>query len=188
MTEHAHPPRADAGERPTTAVVSRDASLAAPPAPVRPPGLEPLGSVWAGGVRNPLTLVVLALIRAYQRSLSLAFGPVCRFYPSCSRYGFEAIRVHGVVVGSWLTLRRLGRCNPWNAGGVDLVPARGAREGATMGHDPASPAVGTGPTGSAPTEPAHADTDTASAEAGTVSDGAARATVLPDPALRGARP
>lgn len=149
--------------------VDSGAEAEVPPAPVRPPGLEPLGSVWASGVRNPLQLVVLGSIRAYQRSISLALGPVCRFYPSCSRYGFEAIRVHGVLTGSWLTVRRLGRCHPWNAGGVDLVPPRAPREGATMDLDAAQKG-------------------TTSSLAGDGTDIDVTDTAFPDHAPRGARP
>lgn len=92
-----------------------------------PPGREPMRSVLAGGVRNPVTLVVLAAIRGYQWTVSPLLGPVCRFYPSCSHYGFEAIRVHGAARGTWYTARRLLRCHPWNPGGVDPVPERQVR-------------------------------------------------------------
>lgn len=91
------------------------------------PGDQPLREVWRSGVRSPLTLGLLAAIRGYQRSVSLALGPVCRFYPSCSHYGFEALRLHGAVRGSYYTARRLLRCHPWNAGGVDHVPPPRAR-------------------------------------------------------------
>jgi hypothetical protein len=92
--------------------------------PALPAGREPLLSVWRGGVRNPVTLVLLAAIRLYQLTVSPMLGPVCRFYPSCSHYGFEALRVHGTVRGTWYTARRLVRCHPWNPGGIDPVPAR----------------------------------------------------------------
>jgi putative membrane protein insertion efficiency factor len=71
--------------------------------------------------------VLMALIRVYQLTISPLLGPVCRFYPSCSRYGFEAIARHGALYGSYLTARRLLRCHPWNPGGVDLVPEKGDR-------------------------------------------------------------
>ncbi|MEY9966081.1 putative membrane protein insertion efficiency factor [Streptacidiphilus sp. MAP12-16] len=68
--------------------------------------------------------LLLGLIRVYQWTISPLLGPVCRYHPSCSRYGFEAIRVHGAAKGSVLTAWRILRCNPWSAGGVDYVPAR----------------------------------------------------------------
>jgi uncharacterized protein len=71
--------------------------------------------------------LLLGLIRVYQWTISPLIGPVCRFYPSCSRYGYEAIARHGAIYGSYLTARRLLRCHPWNPGGVDLVPEKGDR-------------------------------------------------------------
>src|ERR1700709_340664 len=74
--------------------------------------------------------VVRFLIRAYQwiisPILSWATGPGggCRFEPTCSRYFLEAVETHGVLRGSWLGLRRLGRCQPWRGQGHDPVPAR----------------------------------------------------------------
>lgn len=65
-----------------------------------------------------------ALIRAYQLFISPLLGPRCRFYPTCSHYALEAIEVHGALKGSWLALRRVLRCHPWNAGGLDPVPPR----------------------------------------------------------------
>jgi hypothetical protein len=61
-------------------------------------------------------------LRAYRYLISPMLGPHCRFHPSCSHYAEEAITRHGVVPGSWLSLRRLLRCHPWNAGGFDPVP------------------------------------------------------------------
>lgn len=61
-------------------------------------------------------------IRAYQLVVSPLLGPRCRFYPSCSSYAVEALRVHGALRGSYLAVRRLGRCHPWNPGGPDPVP------------------------------------------------------------------
>ena len=63
------------------------------------------------------------LIRIYQWTVSPLLGPCCRFYPSCSQYALEAIQRFGVLKGGWLTLARLARCHPWNAGGFDPVPA-----------------------------------------------------------------
>jgi uncharacterized protein len=61
-----------------------------------------------------------ALIRIYQWTLSPFLGQTCRFYPSCSNYAIEALRRYGFMQGSWLTLKRLGRCHPWHPGGIDL--------------------------------------------------------------------
>lgn len=71
-----------------------------------------------------MRFVVVGLIRAYQLVLSPLLPPACRFYPSCSHYAIAAVADHGVVAGLWLALYRLARCNPWNPGGVDLVPGR----------------------------------------------------------------
>jgi uncharacterized protein len=74
-------------------------------------------------VRLPARLVV-GLLRVWQYLVSPVYGPTCRFYPSCSAYALEAVDRHGLVRGGWLALRRLGRCHPWNPGGVDPVPTR----------------------------------------------------------------
>jgi putative membrane protein insertion efficiency factor len=66
---------------------------------------------------------LILLLMAYRKVISPLYGQVCRFFPSCSAYALEAITVHGAVKGSWLAARRLARCHPWNAGGVDHVPA-----------------------------------------------------------------
>ncbi len=68
--------------------------------------------------------LLMGLIRVYQWTISPLLGPVCRYHPSCSRYGFEAIRVHGAAKGTVLTAWRILRCNPWSPGGFDYVPAR----------------------------------------------------------------
>lgn len=68
--------------------------------------------------------VLVALIRVYQKVISPMFGPRCRYYPSCSNYAVEAIRVHGAVRGSLLAAWRVLRCNPFSNGGVDPVPPR----------------------------------------------------------------
>ncbi len=70
---------------------------------------------------------LLALVRAYRLLLSPWVGSGCRFDPSCSAYSLQALERHGALLGSWLTLRRLGRCHPWCAGGCDPVPERAPR-------------------------------------------------------------
>jgi hypothetical protein len=69
--------------------------------------------------------LLIAPIRAYQLVISPLLGPRCRFYPSCSQYGIEAIQLHGPLKGGWLTLKRIGKCHPLHPGGIDLVPPRG---------------------------------------------------------------
>jgi putative membrane protein insertion efficiency factor len=64
-------------------------------------------------------------IRLYQLIGSPFIGNQCRFHPTCSNYALEAIEVHGVWKGSWLALRRLGRCQPFHPGGFDPVPGAG---------------------------------------------------------------
>lgn len=66
--------------------------------------------------------LVLALIRLYQNTLSKVLPPSCRFYPSCSQYGYEAVSKYGVLKGGWLAMQRLARCHPFNPGGYDPVP------------------------------------------------------------------
>ncbi|TJY58223.1 membrane protein insertion efficiency factor YidD [Sinimarinibacterium sp. CAU 1509] len=65
---------------------------------------------------------LVLLIRAYQLVLSPLLGPRCRFYPSCSHYAIDALRLHGALRGSWLAIRRILRCHPLNPGGYDPVP------------------------------------------------------------------
>lgn len=74
-----------------------------------------------------LTSFLLQIIRWYQRTVSPDHGVLrhryptgyCRFYPSCSEYGYQAIEQYGATKGSYLALLRIIRCNPWNPGGVD---------------------------------------------------------------------
>ena len=66
--------------------------------------------------------LALKVIKIYQRSISSATPPSCRFLPTCSQYTFEAIDKYGVIKGIYLGTGRLLRCNPWNKGGYDPVP------------------------------------------------------------------
>ncbi len=94
-----------------TAVVSRaddDATDAVEPAADRRP-------------LSPPAWIAVKLIRGYQ--ILMSWSPShCRFAPSCSQYALEAVVEHGAARGSWLAIRRIGRCHPWNAGGFDPVP------------------------------------------------------------------
>jgi uncharacterized protein len=65
--------------------------------------------------------ILMLPIRAW-RLLSVHLPPRCRFHPSCSQYALEALAVHGAGRGSWLAIRRVGRCHPWHDGGLDPVP------------------------------------------------------------------
>ena len=69
----------------------------------------------------PRTVLIL-FVRTYQIVLSPLLPASCRYYPSCSTYAIEALERHGALRGGWLTLRRLGRCNPFRPGGYDPVP------------------------------------------------------------------
>ena len=66
--------------------------------------------------------LALFLIRCYQWLLSPVLGSNCRFHPTCSEYAAQAITAHGAVRGTWLALRRIGRCHPWGGYGFDPVP------------------------------------------------------------------
>lgn len=66
--------------------------------------------------------LALVPIKFYQRLISPLLPPSCRFVPSCSQYGFEAIAHFGLVKGGWLAVRRIARCHPLNPGGYDPVP------------------------------------------------------------------
>ncbi|MFK8047258.1 MAG: membrane protein insertion efficiency factor YidD [Halioglobus sp.] len=66
--------------------------------------------------------IAIFLITCYKAIISPFLGDNCRFYPSCSSYAVEAITTHGVLKGSWMSVRRLARCHPWHEGGIDPVP------------------------------------------------------------------
>lgn len=66
--------------------------------------------------------VMLWIIRGYQKAISPLLPPSCRFVPSCSQYGYEAIATFGPLKGGYMAVRRILRCNPFHAGGYDPVP------------------------------------------------------------------
>jgi uncharacterized protein len=114
---------------------------------------QPAGTSSAKGTGDavrvtPLAWVLMLLVRGYRRFLSPLLGQQCRFQPSCSAYSLEALQVHGGLRGTWLTVRRIGRCHPFNKGGYDPVPPRIASSKAeptpdkTSGREPSGPAIG----------------------------------------------
>lgn len=75
-----------------------------------------------GWISKGVSAVMIFLIKVYQWTLSPLIGRSCRYTPTCSNYGIEAIRKHGPVKGGWLTLKRILSCNPWGGSGYDPVP------------------------------------------------------------------
>jgi putative membrane protein insertion efficiency factor len=73
-------------------------------------------------MKKLLSKFFILLIRMYQYTISPLLPPSCRFTPSCSVYGVEAIKKHGPFKGGWLTIKRISRCNPWGGNGYDPVP------------------------------------------------------------------
>jgi putative membrane protein insertion efficiency factor len=66
--------------------------------------------------------ITLLSLRLYKLLISPFLGSCCRFYPSCSDYAYESFSKHGLLLGAWLTLKRLCRCHPFGSGGIDWVP------------------------------------------------------------------
>ena len=83
---------------------------------------RPILSVRPSALTGLFKVLLLALIGGYRRWVSPLLGPRCRFIPSCSAFGLEAIERHGPWRGGWLTLRRLLRCHPFTPCGCDPVP------------------------------------------------------------------
>ncbi|HSL95102.1 MAG TPA: membrane protein insertion efficiency factor YidD [Thermoleophilia bacterium] len=71
-----------------------------------------------------MSKVLVALVRVYQVVISPLVGPRCKYYPSCSNYAIEAVRVHGALRGTGMAAWRVLRCNPLSNGGLDPVPPR----------------------------------------------------------------
>jgi putative membrane protein insertion efficiency factor len=69
-----------------------------------------------------MTRVLQGAIRAYQVLISPLFAGSCRYYPSCSQYTYEAVTRYGWLRGSWMGMKRIGRCHPFAKGGYDPVP------------------------------------------------------------------
>lgn len=71
-----------------------------------------------------MRFMLIAIIKFYKYFISPLLGDRCRFYPSCSSYSLEALQLHGAIIGSYLTLKRLLKCHPFHEGGIDPVPEK----------------------------------------------------------------
>ncbi|WP_312469864.1 membrane protein insertion efficiency factor YidD [Neobacillus sp.] len=71
-----------------------------------------------------LKKIFLSIIRFYQVVISPLKPPTCRFYPTCSHYGLEAVQRFGALKGGWLTIKRILKCHPFHPGGLDPVPEK----------------------------------------------------------------
>ena len=81
-----------------------------------------IAGIWRG-IKNLLEWIFVMLIRFYQGAVSPYLLPSCRYTPTCSQYGIEAIKKYGPFKGGWLTLKRFASCHPWGGSGYDPVPA-----------------------------------------------------------------
>ncbi|GEA09656.1 putative membrane protein insertion efficiency factor [Alteromonas sp. KUL49] len=75
-------------------------------------------------LQSILIALPILLIKLYQWLVSPMLGQRCRFHPSCSHYAIEALKVHGIAKGSWLSIKRILKCHPLHAGGYDPVPEK----------------------------------------------------------------
>jgi len=71
-----------------------------------------------------IELIFIGLIKFYQIVISPILPNSCRYYPTCSNYAIEALKIHGLLKGSWLAIKRILRCNPWGGSGYDPVPPK----------------------------------------------------------------
>lgn len=75
-------------------------------------------------MQKVFSCLIIGLIKGYQYLISPLLPKSCRFLPTCSEYGLEALRQYGLIKGSWLTGKRLCRCHPWGGSGYDPVPLK----------------------------------------------------------------
>jgi putative membrane protein insertion efficiency factor len=89
---------------------------------VAAPVAESAGATPRSGALSVTARALLLLLRVYQTFFSALMPSACKFYPTCSHYAVDAVRVHCARRGAWLAMRRVARCHPFTRGGVDLVP------------------------------------------------------------------
>jgi putative membrane protein insertion efficiency factor len=75
-------------------------------------------------VKKVFANILIAIVRFYQLAISPLYPATCRYTPTCSQYMIEAIRLHGVLRGTWMGLRRISKCHPWGGSGYDPVPPK----------------------------------------------------------------
>lgn len=73
-------------------------------------------------ISKAIAYLPIVLVKFYQIVISPFFPNSCRYTPTCSSYAIEALKKHGIVIGLWLTIKRIARCNPWGGHGYDPVP------------------------------------------------------------------
>ena len=80
--------------------------------------------VSRNGMITMLKKIMIGIIRFYQIVISPLKPPTCRFYPTCSHYGLEAVKRFGAIRGGWLAIKRILKCHPFHPGGIDPVPEK----------------------------------------------------------------
>jgi len=90
--------------------------------PIAPPRIPAPMPMSRALFTSPLRSALIGLVRLYQYTFGAILPGSCRFVPTCSQYAVQALRKHGALKGSWLTLKRIIRCNPYCKGGSDPVP------------------------------------------------------------------
>lgn len=80
-------------------------------------------------MKRILTYPFVLLIRGYQLFISPLLPSTCRYTPTCSHYSIEALQTHGLIRGSWLSIKRIASCNPWGGSGHDPVPPKHKKKG-----------------------------------------------------------
>ena len=75
-------------------------------------------------INKIVTFPFVLLIRGYQLIVSPLLGSNCRFMPTCSEYALESLKTYGLIKGTYLTIKRIGKCHPWGSNGYDPIPTK----------------------------------------------------------------